>query len=400
MWPMKASVAVSDFSIATIDRAGDVSNLAQCLCFDAPKSWLLGTAENAAALPRLTETPRLTVQGHVTDARTHKPLAGARVILEGRNLPPKKEVSSNQPAITFVTDKQGHFRLERVEPGLYTLSVLNPAYVPLYQRPVELSAQDRSTQLDVSLDPMIHILGRVVDESDRRIPNARVGLAVNLERSSDALRSVLRAYGKSALMTKAGDQGEFELFVPGQEDKITLIAQASGYILGQLGPVSLQPSNAQNQFMLRLSRGWSASGRVIDDTGAAIAGATLVAAAAEPGKFAAEFADLRPQATSSTDGSYVLWGLQRGIYELTISAAYHIQRSVPGVEIRSAQPARLPDIVLLPEAEIRGRVVDVDRQPIAGARITSDFAGAEPSEAISDEFGAFVLRGGCKGSQR
>ena len=378
-----------------------LSTRSKAVCKMLPAATLIVVAGwvLAAAVPRLTETPRLTVQGHVTDARTNKPIAGARVILEGRSVPPKNQAPGNQPAITSVTDKQGQFRLERVEPGLYTLSVLDPAYVPLYQRPVELSAQERPTQLDLSLDPMVRILGRVVDESDRRIPNASVGLVVNLERSSGALRSVLRAYGKSALMTKTGDQGEFELFIPGQEEKITLVAQASGYVLSQLGPVSLQPKNAQNQFMLRLSRGWSASGRVIDDTGATIAGATIVAAEAEPGKLASEFADLRPQATSGADGSYVLWGLQKGIYELTVSAANYIQRSVPGVEIRSAKQARLPDVVLLPEAEIRGRVVDVDRQPIAGARITSEFAGTEPSEAISDGFGAFVLRGFVKGAK-
>jgi hypothetical protein len=246
---------------------------------------------------------------------------------------------------------------------------------------------------------MAHVLGNVVDEFDRGIPRARVGIALESERLSDVLRPVLRAYGKSALTTKTGNQGEFELFVPGESETITLVAQAGGYVLGQLGPVSLQPTNVKKPLMLRLSRGWSASGRVIDDAGVPIAGATIVAVAAEAGKLESEFADLRPQASSDTGGSYVLWGLQKGVYELIASAANHLHSSAPGVEIRSAHRTRLPDIVLLAQAEILGRVIDSDRQPIVGARVTSDFAGTGPSEGTSDEQGAFVLRGFVKGAK-
>lgn len=397
--PMEPGADVSYYSIYTICRPVNASNLARCIPIGDHSGGLLDSADNEAVLPRPTETPRLNIQGYVSDAQTHKPLSGARVVLERRNPPPKNEAPSNEPTLTAVTDKKGHFRLERVEPGFYMLSVLDPAYVPLYRRSVELSAQDRSTRLDVSLDPMVHVLGRVVDESDRRIPNAGVGIAIDFESSSDVLRRVLRAYGKSGLMTRTGDQGEFELFVPGEEERITLVAKASGYVLGQLGPVSLQPDNARKSLVLRLSRGLSASGRVIDETGAPIAGATIVALEAEAGEPASELPDVRPRATSGADGSYVLWGLQKGVYELTVSEATHTHPSVTVVEIRSAQRTRLPDIVLLAEADIRGRVVDVDRQPIVGARITSDFAGTEPNEAISDEQGGFVLRGFVNGAK-
>jgi hypothetical protein len=143
-------------------------------------------------------------------------------------------------------------------------------------RVVELES-GKTTTRELRLDPLTKLSGRVLDESTHPVKDAKVAVLLNFWRASIALPRLLSEQGNSVLMTTAERQGEFELFIPAEEERVTLVALALGYAPSRLGPLSPRASQARTGIRLRLSRGLEARGRVVDEDGTPIQSATVLA---------------------------------------------------------------------------------------------------------------------------
>ncbi len=338
-----------------------------------------------------------SVQGVVTDRLTRQPVAGARVSLEWGRAQANAGGRSRESTASGLTDARGRFHLGRVEPGVYSLRVAKRGYIPSPSSVLELEAA-KTTAREVTLDPLSKFSGRVLDESGRPLKGAKVRVTFGPRRTSAALLRLLSEQGHSALTSTTDREGEFEVFAPTGEENVTLMARAPGYAPARLRLSPAGASRARAGVLLRLSLGFEAQGRVVNEGGTPIAGAAVLAHPQEGVEAGLESGDAESRATSGTDGRFVLRGLEKGIYQLKVSHAGHASRVVQDVGIQARTVNRLPDTVLPPEAEVSGRVADAEGRPIPGASVSAVSGEVHSSRVTSDDNGSFVLSGFAQGA--
>lgn len=150
--------------------------------------------------------------------------------------------------------------------------------------------------------------------------------------------------------------------------------------------VSIPPPSAQ---------GRTGVGLVVDQDENPVPGAEVVlrqSGVAEP-----------PTASTDAGGWFAVPGLAAGLYRLEVTARGFAPAAVPGVEIPAGDgKVDVGVLILLPGAEISGRVVGSEGEPIAGAEIhlSNDPrsallrpppAGVEPPRAYTDAAGGFTV---------
>lgn len=360
----------------------------------APLLLLLALCFPCWAAPADQEERNLLVrlEGIVRDSRTHQPVAEALVSLERGRAQASLPARSREVTLSTVTAQRGRFQFDGIEPGMYTLVATKRGYVPSSFHVLELEP-GKTTTRDVVLDPLAKVSGRVVDETDQGVEEAKVVVRIDLMQPSTALRRLLDEHGIAALTTTTDGQGKFELFVPAEEGKVTLFAGALGYASNRVGPLRVEAGRERNGVVVRLPPGLEVRGQVVNEWRAPLSEATVVARRLEPGREGLGLEDIDPRATSGAEGSFLLSGLEKGRYILKVNHATHATRTRPEIEIDAAT-SEIPEIVLVPQAEIGGWVTDTAGQPVAGAIVYGGRAGEESSAMVlSDDDGRFVLSG-------
>ncbi|MBL8695224.1 MAG: carboxypeptidase regulatory-like domain-containing protein [Planctomycetes bacterium] len=148
----------------------------------------------------------------------------------------------------------------------------------------------------------------------------------------------------------------FEKLLPGA---ITVFACAKG-----LAPESIQIEEMQQEAVLRLGTGRAIRGMVLDRAGWPMGGARLrIAPSAWPAP-AQRFVERT--AVSSSDGSFEFSSVALGSQDLWVAAAAKGLAKFVVAEGSEAADLRL---VMSAEADVRIRVVDSSRKPVAAARV-------------------------------
>ncbi len=118
------------------------------------------------------------LQGAVIDGSTQRPIANAKVFAEPRS-------EQNGIPVRHLTNEQGEFCFEHLEPGKYVVSALHSGYLdanygerhpgasPLL---LDVSAEKNWPNLVIKMTPQAVISGRVVDADGDPIGNATVAL--------------------------------------------------------------------------------------------------------------------------------------------------------------------------------------------------------------------------------
>ena len=223
------------------------------------------------------------------------------------------------------------------------------------------------------------ITGRVVDESNRAVKGARISFTLS-----------------SSVLTTTKADGTFELLAP-RSGKHTLVAFAEGYAPARL-ELSVVNATDRAPVILRLTRGLEALGRVVDEHGAPIRDATIVAHHAKPDYDRRIVAGLEPTAKSDANGKFVLKGLGTATYVLKVSRTNFGSVVVKDINIKPGLANKLDDIALLPEADVKGRVVDVAGRPITNAGISATAEEVNTTRTTSDDKGVFTLKGFSSGT--
>lgn len=167
------------------------------------------TAQRSAASPSDSDKQMCTVAGTVTGEATGEPLRRARVVLAGQ-----RSQNYSGPQLV-ITDGAGHFSIDHVRPGRYSLVVERDGYLPAQYGQGDpdklgsvlslVAGQKKMTDLVFRLQRMAVITGRVVDEDGQPMARAAV----------EALRRT-RSHGSSKLepaeSAQTDDLGVYRIF--------------------------------------------------------------------------------------------------------------------------------------------------------------------------------------------
>lgn len=292
------------------------------------------------------------VTGRVVDA-SGQPLAAARV---------------GAFSYSVAVDEQGRFEL--FIPTLFRDPRLEAwcAGYALRSTILHTAGHEQLADVEIRLDRCSPLRGRVVDEFGAPVENARV--RAGFSRRSTALTD---ARGEFALDHLDDDEEMWVVFVE-NEGFTSKQHQIDG------------PEERAKPLILTLERGLDLEGRVVDENGAPLRGATVYAGFSP-------HADPRVNAVSHDDGSFLLRNVSRN--EVRVGA------ELAGFAPHSHEvhlPARGPlgaalELVLERGVTLRGRVEDSNGAPVEAATlhlmVDGEF-GANLS-AKSDEHGRFEI---------
>ncbi|MFO7562112.1 MAG: carboxypeptidase regulatory-like domain-containing protein [Enhygromyxa sp.] len=280
-----------------------------------------------------------------------------------------------------LTDADGRYRLEPLEPGRYRVSASAAGKLPaVWKGPDEaggeilhLGANEARTKVDIALaQGGLELSGVVLDVSGGPIEGALVV----------GIKAGLFAREPTATAT-SDEQGRFSMWVAGGEHSLRAVAE--GYAPG------IHQAQAPNRNIeLWLTPESVLVGRVVDArSGAGIAGVSVTANA---GPYA------RPIATSSADGSFQLGGLAPGIYQPEAIGSGVYGRAASPVHVGLGQISEPIELRVHAAHRLRGRIVAVDhRRPeqergCARGWVRLGGAGVQRN-AVPDDDGWVVLEG-------
>lgn len=274
------------------------------------------------------------VGGKVTDKATGRPLEGAWICSYGPHRP-----RSSAAIITALTDRQGRYRL-RVAPGESYIYVSGPKGYPSGDRGVEVTvAKGQTKALDFRLakEPKVAMLtarGRVVDQSGEPIAEATAHLNITepVVSGGRGVRMIRRA---DATTDK---EGRFVVPDVRADATVSATAEKTGYKWVSGGEVRKTASSIEISDIVLMTPGKSAvQGRVVDEKGAAVAGARVMSPDGDPDEIAAADASGNFSIDSLPEGEVRLLAVHDGAY-----GDAQARVGGPQVTITLAPPKRLP----------------------------------------------------------
>ncbi|HXI03686.1 MAG TPA: carboxypeptidase regulatory-like domain-containing protein [Candidatus Saccharimonadales bacterium] len=203
-------------------------------------------------------------------------------------------------------------------------------------------------------------------------------------------------------------QGRFALDdLPADKD-LKITAEFPGFVPRDFTGVRLKPREARKGLEILLESGLSITGHVVDLDGRPLTGVSLTASRKHEGGMggmairigsgrrrgsfrAGEGSpDSLPPVLTVSDGSFSVQGARPGIWSLDARAPGYAPASAGGLRLEEgATVVDAGEITLQPGAHVRGRVIDPDGNPIAGAEghVVHDFESL--GDFTTDATGAF-----------
>lgn len=323
------------------------------------------TREQRTDLGALRLTPGPVLQVHVVNDASGAAVAGATVEFD-----PTREATSARRA---TTDPNGVARLDAYSDAEVACRVQHPDFAPFSSAPQRFGAE-LGQVLDVRLRPGAKVVVEVRDSSGAKVRGARVTHASPTK------------LGAAERETDAQGRARFEHLEAGRH-----CFAIDGEPASNAGARrELELGEREETLTLTVSVRHPLSGRVVE-AGAPLAGATL--------RFEARDAGARSlDARTNGAGTFNLAHVEPGVWRVRV---LHPKRAWPfetEVDVR-ADTSTLE--LALPLVVVEGRIVDADRQPIAGAnvRLELDAPFGKPARVEgatrvrSDLHGAYALVG-------
>jgi protocatechuate 3,4-dioxygenase beta subunit len=325
-------------------------------------------AGNAPGVFEILLTPAASLAGHVIDAATQKPIAGARVEVET----PAWLAAGK---VTEITDADGGFRFNRLRPGRFDATATTDHGYGRTAGSVLVGLGQHVDGVVIQVFPARTIAGKIVVGATHQ--DCRDG-SVELADSGLGPTHTTHREADGQQVVGGVRPGTYEVTVDcvgyRARDRYDAIVVGDADLTGLVWEV--EP-------------GATLRGKVVTKSGQRVAGAALEASLSRdaPG----DPTDDR-RASSRSDGSFDLAGLRGGTYHVTIDSA---DGSSPG----DGYPVEVPagatvdhDFVLDDGGALTGTIVDQTGAPVAGATISVD--PPDPESMLGVERGASSATGG------
>ena len=283
-------------------------------------------------------------------------------------------------------------------PGVARTTVLSRGFAPLI---VTWS----SPPAELLLEPLRRFEGVAVDFAGAPV----VGAEVSVSRSADSPVGVTDGAGR------------FLVEVAGDENAKWLVARASGHRETRIELSEVLGQGASEQIVFEMPRAPAVVGRLVSArSGGGVRGTVGLAETLARESLVGDVSLWNLQdpmllqvVSTDDDGAFRLDPVDQGRLRLVAAAAGHgtVWRKLPEADPGAAGDQELGDLVLGSEIVLRGRVIDEDGSPIAGANV--DF-GRRPSpmfrgplsmnsgairEVAADENGQFRIAGLALGDE-
>jgi protocatechuate 3,4-dioxygenase beta subunit len=285
--------------------------------------------------------------------------------------------------------EDGVLRLERVPTGTHELVVEVPGHQRLTVPGIEVAEGAETDLGTLELRPEVLLAGRVVDAEGRPIAGARLGVFEHVVGPTSTL-------GSRGRQVEADEEGRFLIDGLGDDLPLTLTVRADGY-LGVAVDLELPH---QEPLEVRLGRGGTVFGEVVDEGGQPVAGASL-RARIDPQRHMQH----RPPsggevatASSDDDGRFELIAVPAGVVAIDVSSRGG-RGSIEAPAGTVGEGERVgPLRIEVPSAlEIAGRVVRADGMPAARASVAAlqqmPGGGSSSFSTTADALGRFRLPG-------
>ncbi len=349
-----------------------------------------------AEVPAGTSLPVELAPGHALTGRavqieTGRPVAGAEVLACGDGAQGFGDAACRATR----TDEQGRFRLAGLAPGrpLLKLRADGRAHTML---PVTVPAEvDPETgeprPVEAVLRPGGRVSGRVVDRAGRPVEGAGVRVRSTGPGTDPAEHDLPPA-------TRSDADGAFDLRGIPAGPPLALVASRSGYQETRHQPLAVETGEHVADLRLVLSAGATLAVRLLDEAERPVTTVAGRLYPEEPGHPAADRGiplDRKP-IDSTADGVHTLRNLPVGRFrlELTLDDFEPVERE--DVRLREGATRDLGTIVLRAGHGIRGRVIDADGDPVAGAPVSATWSHDDrfvSRRKATDEEGSFRFAG-------
>ena len=298
--------------------------------------------------------PSSAITGIVVRQGSGAPVPGAHVMA---GFIPRPGTYTNH-GVTTVTDEQGRFAVEGLQPGAYMVDVSAADGFGRSGGEFELGIADRRDDLIIELSPGGSIVGQVVVEST----------------GEPCRDGIVASHADSLHVTREGPvDGEGMARLDGFElgTSVRVVVSCVGY---QAAEFTVEPAAAQAEpHRWEVEPGASVRGRVETEQGEGIPGWTVtLLPGLDPGKpvdaWSPDFLDRTPlSTTTNADGYFELTAQRAGPGALRAHGPGHLSIPEQRVEIPEAG---LDDVVLVvsPSFEVSGMVVSAGK-PVAQALV-------------------------------
>jgi protocatechuate 3,4-dioxygenase beta subunit len=311
------------------------------------------------------------LNGVVLDGTTRAAIAGARVVVD-EGLPLPGEWEERLTRLEAVADARGTFKLEGLGRAPVSLVARAPGYGPGRR-----DTARAGSRVELFLFPGPTLFGTARDEAGKPVAGATVRLF---------------GEGWSAPPTAEPADAAGRFTASGIEPGEYWVVARAGARAPGLAKVTVTAEDATAE--VTLGDGGYVIGRVVDEAGRPISGATLRPETFE-GRGLPALVGETMAGSSGADGSFALGPLPAGSLGLLVSHRGHANGRVEAV-VRSRQAADLRDVALETGLAVRGRVRDREGAGLPGILVRAEPArGGEgaTADAETDADGAFSLSG-------
>ncbi len=323
------------------------------------------------------------VRGQVVSLADAKPIAGARVTVDGR------------AEATVMTDAEGRFEADGPQPGESAWLAVEAEGYRAFSESFETSANpDEAADHVMRLLPALRVTGIVRTDDGSPLEGAYVQVMTFDSSISDPTQDEWNWLEGERL--PVATDGTFDHLVSAVSDTMIVRATAVGRRRADSGARHVDANDPRIDVELVLEAGLWLSGRAVTFEGDPVSGARVQASPVAAGLGADNLS--YPGAwgppivgVTDDDGRFMLSGLENERYVLLVSAEHFL----PGrIAVDLPDP---PDVVveLIESREITGRAVYTDGEPVVGGELHAhriDASGANHAgETRTSADGSFVL---------
>jgi len=307
------------------------------------------------------------------------------LVFRGERLPDSVRITMMSPSGTYifldVTRKpdgrlEDTFAIERLEPGVYNLTFSGENIEETTIDNVVAPSSD--VRVELTYVPKLKLAGNVVDAGTGE-PVKRFRVRV---KKLQSLRGPLYVQ-PNLWVDYENDRGDFNADLVGPGVYQVQVA-AEGYAPAWSEPIS---TDASKNVVVSLSAGGAISGRVVNDKGEPLSGATIIPLSLACGNMP-ETEDLflgLAGAVESAEGAFTLAHVPAGVETIRVAHPDYAPRVVEGIRVDAGRTGGNVEIVLSTGGTIEGYVYDPQGKPQAGQVLyvqdAAGYAGLGDEEA-------------------